>query len=244
MWPRIWGGTNNNCLTAAETYPQSSLLPSTEFYHISFWRLYLFPYTYLRTDCCHGGVHTVQQKHAPSYIHRMYNVLVSIYIYIYIYFPFRGRNLAKTKKNYPGFQILLFRTEIRVNFLFSVDGDTKNNIWNPGYLWLRLFNTNINFNNKTDTNYYNWLRITFQYKILIFEIQGHCEYFRRTPTSTPTTTDTNYYNWLYVPSRPQRHLQSNVYTRTAIQQLPGYIYIYSYILLKLENLSWWSPCSK
>ena len=28
--------------------------------------VYLFHYAYPRTDCCRGGVHTVQQKHVPS----------------------------------------------------------------------------------------------------------------------------------------------------------------------------------
>ena len=38
-----------------------------------------------------------------------------------------NRPTKKEQNNYPGFQILLFRTEIRVNYLFSVDGDTKRN---------------------------------------------------------------------------------------------------------------------
>ena len=57
--------------------PYSSLYVSTEYStsvdgtlpHKFSWRLYMFHYTYLRTDCCRGGVHTVQQTHAPSYIH-------------------------------------------------------------------------------------------------------------------------------------------------------------------------------
>ena len=62
-----WHG--QHCLTVTYTYPRSTSLASTEFSHINSWRLCLFHYTYLRTDCCRGGVHPVQQKHAPSYIH-------------------------------------------------------------------------------------------------------------------------------------------------------------------------------
>ena len=36
--------------------------------------------------------------------------------------PYHSKN---HKNNYPGFQILLFRTEIRIKDLFSVDGKTK-----------------------------------------------------------------------------------------------------------------------
>ena len=57
---------DNNSLTAAHTYLPSTLLPSTECYrtkyYVNSWRLYLFPYAYQRTDCCRGGVRTVQQK--------------------------------------------------------------------------------------------------------------------------------------------------------------------------------------
>ena len=38
----------------------------------------------------------------------------------------------KQLNNYPGLQILSLCTEIRANYYFSADGDTKSNIWNPG----------------------------------------------------------------------------------------------------------------
>ena len=114
--------------------PYSSLYVSTDYStsvdgilpHKLPWRLYLFHYACLRPDCCRGGVHTVQQKHAPSYIHHTYNVLVSMNNVLFSGSGTQSRQ--KNQSNYPGFQIMLPRTEIRVNYLFSIDGDTKNNV--------------------------------------------------------------------------------------------------------------------
>ena len=70
----------------------------------------MFHYTYLRADCRRDGVHTVQQKHFPSYIMQRpcFNTLL-------IVFRFGDAISPEQLNNYPGLQILLFRTEIRGN---------------------------------------------------------------------------------------------------------------------------------
>ena len=84
---------------------------------------YLLHYAYLYTTHVLIAVMVVstwyiQRKHVPLYIIRRP-------WFIFFFFRFGDAISPKQLNNYPGFQILSFRTEIRVNYLVSVDGDTK-----------------------------------------------------------------------------------------------------------------------
>ena len=62
----------------------------------------------------------IQQKYAPSYIIQRPCFKKKVIIFL-----LGGAVSLKQINNYPGFQTLLFRTEVRVNNLVSVDRDTK-----------------------------------------------------------------------------------------------------------------------
>ena len=90
------------------------------------------------------------------------------------------------------------------------------------------FGTQSRRNNKAITLDFNLYCIVLKLEFIIYfpstrtrkgalDNQCNCEYLSQTTTSTSTTTYTNYYIWLHIPNRPQRRLQSNVYTRTEIQ---------------------------
>ena len=65
--------------------------------------------------------------HPPTTKHVPYNVSGSInnYLEVLIIFRFEDAISPKQLNNDPQFQILIFRTEIRVNYLFSVYGGNE-----------------------------------------------------------------------------------------------------------------------
>ena len=91
---------------------------------------------------------------AGTIVHTPYlTIMRTTSLYQYIYFPVRGRNLAKPSKQLPWISFF-FRTEIIVNDLFSVDGDTKKHLksWVIMNMYLEVPSSNTITNN-SNTGY-------------------------------------------------------------------------------------------
>ena len=71
------------------------------------------------------AVVVVSTRYSRNTLLRIYIIQRPCFNKQLIIFRFGDAISPKQRRNYPGFQILLFRTEIRVKKLFSVDGDTK-----------------------------------------------------------------------------------------------------------------------
>ena len=117
----------------------------------------MFHYIYLRTDCCRGGVHTVQQKHAPSYIHHMYNVLVSINNEL-----FSGSGTPSRQSNKTitlDFKFYYFVLKSGLITYFPSTGTRKITFETPGNCeYLRQTPTSTP-TATTDTSCYKWLHV-------------------------------------------------------------------------------------